>query len=62
MTNYERIISEHLLPCACAIKIPIATGRVNIRIHREDGQPPLLAFALTEPTFGSVPRQFACAS
>ncbi len=22
-------------PCACAIKIPIATGRVNIRIHRD---------------------------
>ncbi len=30
----------------------IATGRVNIRICREDGPPPLLAFALTEPTFG----------
>ncbi len=26
---------QKVLPCACAIKIPIASGRVNIRICRD---------------------------
>ncbi len=41
--NWRKIISisevlgkfRKVLHCACAIKIPIATGRVNIRIHRD---------------------------
>ncbi len=27
--------AENNSDCACAIKIPIASGRVNIRIHRD---------------------------
>ncbi len=36
---------QKVLHGACAIKIPIAAGRINIRICREDGPPPFLAYA-----------------
>ncbi len=29
------VSNEIFSPIACAIKIPIATGRINIRIHRD---------------------------